>query len=103
YMLMVYNVKEDKKSLLPAITHVDGTVRIQTVNETENPPMRELLKAFQKETGVSVLINTSFNIKGEPIVCNPYDAVSSFDRADMDYLIIGDFVVAKKGQPVPTV
>lgn len=97
YMLMVYNVLENMKSVIPAITHVDGTVRIQTVNKTENPPMRELLTAFQKETGVPVLINTSFNIKGEPIVCTPHDAVSSFHRADMDYLVIGDYVVAKKG------
>jgi len=97
YMLMVYNVLENMKSFIPAITHVDGTVRIQTVNQTENPPMRELLTAFQKEAGVPVLINTSFNIKGEPIVCTPHDAVSSFHRADMDYLAIGDYVVAKKG------
>ena len=59
--------------------------------------MRDLLEAFKEETGYSVLINTSFNIKGEPIVCNPYDAVWSFDRADMDYLIIGNYIVAKKG------
>ncbi|MFN6039579.1 MAG: carbamoyltransferase C-terminal domain-containing protein, partial [Bacteroidota bacterium] len=77
--------------------HVDHSVRIQTVNQTENPQMRALLEAFKTEPGYSVLVNTSFNIKGEPIVCNPYDAVHSFDRADMDYLIIGDYVVAKKG------
>jgi carbamoyltransferase len=97
YMLVVYDVLEEYRQKLPAITHVDNTVRIQTVNRTENPEMRDLLEAFKEETGYSVLINTSFNIKGEPIVCNPYDAVWSFDRADMDYLIIGNYIVAKKG------
>jgi carbamoyltransferase len=97
YMLVVYDVLDEYRQKLPAITHVDHTVRIQTVNKTENPEMRDLLEAFKEETGYSVLINTSFNIKGEPIVCNPYDAVWSFDRADMDYLIIGNYIVAKKG------
>ena len=97
YMLMVYNVRKEFLGKLPGITHVDNSVRIQTVNETENPPMRELLLAFKKETGFSVLINTSFNIKGEPIVCNPADAVNSFERADMDYLVMGDYIVAKPG------
>jgi carbamoyltransferase len=67
------------------------------VNKTENPQMRELLEAFKQETGYSVLVNTSFNIKGEPIVCTPEEAIHSFDRADMDYLVMGDYVVAKKG------
>ncbi len=97
YMLLVYNVREEYLGKLPAITHVDNSVRIQTVNQTENMHMRELLEAFKKETGYSVLVNTSFNIKGEPIVCTPYDAVYSFERADIDYLIMGDYVVAKKG------
>lgn len=95
YMLRVYNVREKYKSLLPSITHVDGTIRIQTVNEKENPEMYKLLTAFKKETGFGVLINTSFNIKGEPIVCTPYDAVHSFVRADIDYLVIGEFIAAK--------
>ena len=97
YMLMVYNVRPEYLGKLPSITHVDNSVRIQTINEKENPQMRELLEAFKKETGYSVLVNTSFNIKGEPIVGTPHDAVHSFVRADMDYLIIGNFVVAKPG------
>ncbi|MEW6468023.1 MAG: carbamoyltransferase C-terminal domain-containing protein [Bacteroidota bacterium] len=97
YMLVVYNVRPEYVDKVPAITHVDGSVRIQTVNQSENPQMRKLLEAFRQETGYSVLINTSFNIKGEPIVCSPYDAVHSFVRADMDYLIMGNFVVAKPG------
>ncbi len=95
YMLLVYNVKEEMKPLLPSITHVDGTVRIQTVNETENVPMRKLLKAFQKISGFPVLINTSFNIKGEPIVCTPEDAIRSFIESDIDMLVLGDIVVSK--------
>jgi carbamoyltransferase len=95
YMLFVYNVRPEYLGKLPAITHVDDSVRIQTVNKTENPEMRKLLEAFQKETGYSVLVNTSFNIKGEPIVANPEDAVRSFAEADMDYLVMGNFVVRK--------
>lgn len=95
YMLRVYNVREEYKNLLPSITHVDGTIRIQTVNYRENPEMYNLLTAFKKETGFGVLINTSFNIRGEPIVCTPYDAVHSFVRADMDYLVIGEYIAAK--------
>ncbi len=97
FMLMVYNVKPEMLGKLPGITHVDNSVRIQTVNKEENPEMHALLTAFKKETGYSVLINTSFNIKGEPIVCTPFDAIDSFERADMDYLVIGDYVVAKPG------
>lgn len=97
YMLLVYNVLKEYLGKLPAITHVDNSVRIQTVNQTENPQLRELLTAFKDETQYSVLVNTSFNIRGEPIVCSPYDAVRSFSLADMDYLVMGNFVVAKKG------
>ena len=97
YMLFVYNVKKEYLGKMPAITHVDNSVRIQTVNEKENPELRKLLEAFRDETGCSVLLNTSFNIKGEPIVASPKDAVKSFAEADMDYLVMGDFVVAKKG------
>jgi carbamoyltransferase len=97
YMLLVYNVKKEYRAIMPALTHVDGTVRIQTVNESENPPMDKLLKAFEKQSGYPVLINTSFNIKGEPIVCTPEDALKSFADADMDYLIIENIIVAKPG------
>lgn len=81
---------------MPSLTHVDGTVRIQTVNKKENLPMAKLLKAFEKVSGYPVLINTSFNIKGEPIVCSPQDAVRSFANADMDYLIMNDMIVWKE-------
>jgi carbamoyltransferase len=90
-------VRPEYAGKMPAITHVDNSVRIQTVNEKENPELRKLLEAFKKETDCSVLLNTSFNIKGEPIVASPGDAVKSFAEADIDYLVMGDFVVAKPG------
>jgi carbamoyltransferase len=95
YMLLVYNVRKKYRSILPSLTHVDGTVRIQTVNEKENAPMQKLLKTFEVISGYPILINTSFNIKGEPIVCTPQDAVRSFANADMDYLILNDIIVWK--------
>lgn len=95
YMLLVYGVKEEYQKLMPAITHVDGTVRIQTVNEEENPHMRRLLTAFKGLTGHPVILNTSFNIKSEPIVCSPQDAVHSFVNSDLDYLVMGPFLATK--------
>jgi carbamoyltransferase len=92
----VYGVKEEYQTLMPAITHVDGTVRIQTVNAEENPHMRKLLTAFKSVTGHPVILNTSFNIKAEPIVCSPTDAVNSFVNSDLDFLVIGNFLVKKK-------
>jgi carbamoyltransferase len=100
YMLLVYNVKEEYKAIMPSLTHVDGTVRIQTVNEKENAPMFKLLNAFNQLSGYPVLINTSFNIKGEPIVCTPEDAVHSFVNADIDYLILNDIIVVKNGDTI---
>jgi len=95
YMLLVYNVKKDFQKILPAITHADETVRIQTVNERENLHMYRLLKKFKEISGHSVLINTSFNIKGEPIVCTPKDSIHSFKRADIDSLVIDKFIILK--------
>lgn len=102
YMLLVYNVREKYKGKIPSVTHADGSARVQTVNRKENPEMWELLTAFQKESGVPMLINTSFNIKGEPIVCTPHEAVDSFDRADMDYLVMGNYIVGKKAADLQT-
>ena len=96
FMLFVHPVKENKKSVIPAVTHVDGTARIQTVNEKDNPVYYGLINAFYRLTGVPVLLNTSFNIKGEPIIETPSDALKSFIKADMDCLCIGHYVVTKK-------
>jgi carbamoyltransferase len=89
-----------KRSQLPAITHVDYSARVQTVHEDTNPRYHELLKAFDQLTGCGVLVNTSFNVRGEPIVCAPTDAYRCFMRTEMDYLIVENFLLDKKEQPV---
>lgn len=86
------------KGKLPAITHVDGSARVQTVSENRNPKLHRLLIEFKNQTGVGVLINTSFNERGEPIVCTPDDAFKSFMRTEMDVLVIEDFVLLKSEQ-----
>jgi carbamoyltransferase len=98
YMLLVADVREGKR-VIPSVTHVDNSARIQTVSEAENPLYHRLLKAFEARTGVPVIINTSFNVRGEPIVRTPADAYLCFMRTDMDYLAMGDFLLDKKDQP----
>jgi carbamoyltransferase len=88
-----------KRSELPAITHVDYSARIQTVHEDTNPRFYRLLKAFEARTGCGVLVNTSFNVRGEPIVCTPADAYRCFMRTEMDYLVVENFLLAKPAQP----
>jgi carbamoyltransferase len=93
FMLLVAHVRPDKQHLLPAVTHVDGTARVQTVRHDQNPLFYDLIREFGKLTGVPVLINTSFNVRGEPIVCTPEQAFNSFAHTDMDYLMLGDALV----------
>jgi carbamoyltransferase len=119
YMLLVAPVRSDRcippkgdereltldewvnrpRSDLPAITHVDYSARIQSVNQASNPRLYRLLRAFEERTGCSVLINTSFNVRGEPIVGTPADAHRCFMRTGMDYLSLGPFLLAKAEQP----
>ncbi|RMH35931.1 MAG: hypothetical protein D6690_07575 [Nitrospirae bacterium] len=87
------------RSKLPAITHVDYSARVQTVHEETNPRYYRLLKAFEARTGCPVLVNTSFNVRGEPIVCTPEDAYRCFMRTEMDYLVIEQYLLAKTDQP----
>ncbi|MBD2652416.1 carbamoyltransferase [Synechocystis sp. FACHB-383] len=87
------------RSQLPAITHVDNSARIQTVHLDINPRYYQLLQAFEALTGCGVLVNTSFNVRGEPIVCTPEDAYRCFMRTEMDYLVLENFVLAKTAQP----
>lgn len=87
------------RSSVPAITHVDYSARIQTVHPETNPRYYRLLKAFEAKTGCPVLVNTSFNVRGEPIVCTPEDAYRCFMRTEMDYLVIENCLLAKKDQP----
>jgi len=120
YMLMVALVREELRvpmtpeqqrlfgieklnvvrSTLPSITHVDYSARIQTVHAETNPRYYRLLKEFEKLTGTPVLVNTSFNVRGEPIVCTPEDAYRCFMRTEMDYLVIENCLLAKSEQPV---
>jgi len=88
-----------KRSELPAITHVDYSARVQTVHAETNPRYHELLRVFEQLTGCGVLVNTSFNVRGEPIVCTPTDAYRCFMRTEMDYLVVENFFLDKKEQP----
>ena len=123
YMLIVAPVNEDlripltdeqqalfgidklklKRSALPAITHVDYSARVQTVHRETNPRYHALLRAFDRLTGCGVLVNTSFNVRGEPIVCSPTDAYRCFMRTEMDYLVVGNFFLDKKKQAIDEV
>ncbi len=88
-----------KRSELPSITHIDFSARIQTVHKETNPKFHKLIMAFKKITGTAMLINTSFNVRGEPIVCSPTDAYKCLMRTEMDYLVIGNFLFEKTKQP----
>jgi len=118
YMLIVANVKEERRknmsdsekqlfgidklnvqrSDIPAITHVDYSARLQTVHSDTNPLYHKLIQKFEEDSGCAVIINTSFNVRGEPIVCTPQDAYRCFMRTDMDYLVIGNYLFDKKQQ-----
>jgi carbamoyltransferase len=119
YMLLVADIRQDRRSdpaningsddlleqinrprsEIPAVTHVDCSARIQTVSKTENPAFYSVIEEFEKLTGVPVLVNTSFNVRGEPIVCTPQDAYRCFMRTEMDMLVIEDCVLWKEEQP----
>jgi carbamoyltransferase len=91
----VHKVRSD----IPAVTHVDYSARIHTVSQDAAPRFYSLIKAFEGRTGCGVIINTSFNVRGEPIVCTPEDAYRCFMRTGMDYLALGNFLLDKNQQP----
>src|SRR3989344_598867 len=93
YMLFIADVKNDE---IPAVTHIDKTARIQTVDQNSNPCYYSLIKEFKRITGCPVVINTSFNVRGEPIVCSPEDAFNTFIKTDIDYLVLENFLLDKK-------
>lgn len=95
WMMFAVPVRPDKRSLIPAVTHEDGTARVQTVRAEENPPLHRLLRAFGERTGAPVLLNTSFNLAGEPVVCSARDAVRCFLRTGIDALAMGPYLVVK--------
>lgn len=95
FMLFVFDVLPEKADLIPAVRHTDGTARVQTVNAQQNPLLHDLLTEFEARTGVPVLVNTSFNTRGEPVVCSPRDALESFWTSPLDALLIGSYLVEK--------
>jgi carbamoyltransferase len=95
FMLFVATVREDKREI-PAVTHVDGSARLQTISRKQNALYYDLIADFERQTGCPVIINTSFNVRGEPIVCTPEHALRCFIRTEMDYLVMGSYVVAKE-------
>ena len=118
YMSLVSNVKKDKlrkmsdeenslfgidklnivRSSIPAVTHVDYSARIQTVDKNTNPKFYNLINKFKERTGCPILINTSFNVRGEPIVCSPFDAFKCFMGTELDVLVINNFLLLKESQ-----
>jgi carbamoyltransferase len=95
YMTLTFTVRPEKRSEIPAVTHIDNSARIQTVSQTGNPRYWRLIRTFAGLTGVPVLLNTSFNLRGEPIVCTPRDAIRTFYSSGLDFLVLGDFIIAK--------
>ena len=89
-----------QRSDIPAITHIDFSARMQTVHQKTNPRFYQLLKAFADLSGCHLLVNTSFNVRGEPIVCTPEDAYRCFMSTEMDYLVIGNYLFSKEDQPI---
>ena len=96
FMLLVTNVRKSKRNKIPAVTHVDGTGRIQIVKRKDNRRYYELIKRFKEKTGIGVILNTSFNLKGEPIVNTPENAFNTFMKSGMDLLVLNNFIIYKK-------
>jgi carbamoyltransferase len=95
FMILTFWVKPEKRAVIPAVTHIDGTARVHTVNKNVNPLYWQLIEEFRRLTGVPVVLNTSFNLKGEPIVGSPFDAIRTFYTSGLDVLIMGPFVLEK--------
>jgi carbamoyltransferase len=95
FMILTFQVKPDKRANIPAVTHVDGSTRPQTVEEEGNPLYWRLIKCFAERTGVPAIMNTSFNLRGEPIVCTPTDAIRTFFSSGLDILVIDRFLIQK--------
>jgi len=96
FMAQVFQVREARRALIPAVVHVDGSARPQTVTRAANPRFHALIEAFEALTGVPMLLNTSFN-ENEPIVCRPEEALDCFLRTQMDRLVLGDHVIERIG------
>ncbi len=99
FMLMVYPIRAEWRKKIPAVTHVDGSGRLQTIRRPQNPLYYDLIKEFGKLSGIPILINTSFNIRGEPIVCTPYDAYKCMMGTGIDYLVMDRFLIKREDNP----
>ena len=95
FMTQVFQIREDKRGIVPAVTHVDGSGRLQTVYDHTNPRFYRLIQAFRDITGVPMVLNTSFN-ENEPVVCSPEEALNCFLRTSMDPLVVVDIVVSRQ-------
>jgi carbamoyltransferase len=94
-MMQVYQINKNKRSEIPAVTHVDGSGRLQSVDKTTNPRYYQLIKEFKSLTNVPMILNTSFN-ENEPVVCKPEEALNTFLRTKMDVLVLGDWMIKRK-------
>ena len=95
FMMQVFQVREDKRALIPAVTHVDGSGRLQTVSQDANPLFFQIIEAFRMQTAVPMLLNTSFN-ENEPLVCTPDEALDCFVRTQMDVLVLGHLYIERQ-------
>ncbi|HTU57067.1 MAG TPA: carbamoyltransferase C-terminal domain-containing protein, partial [Polyangiales bacterium] len=95
FMMQVFQIREQQRARIPAVTHVDGSGRLQTVSASQNPRYYALIRAFAQRTGIPILLNTSFN-ENEPIVCQPSEALDCFLRTNMDVLVLGDHVLTRQ-------
>jgi carbamoyltransferase len=96
FMMQVFQIREAQRPRIPAVTHVDGSGRLQTVSRATNPRYHKLIEAFREQTGVPMVLNTSFN-ENEPVVCKPEEALDCFLRTKMDVLVLGDWMVRRAG------
>jgi carbamoyltransferase len=96
FMEKTYQIKRNQRKYIPAVVHVDGSGRLQTVSKNVNPTFHKLISEFNKITKIPIILNTSFNLKGEPIVCSPTDAIRTFFSSGLDYLILGSFLIKKQ-------
>jgi carbamoyltransferase len=95
FMMQVFQIREDKRAKIPAVTHVDGSGRLQTVSAKTNPRYHRLIEAFRALTGIPMVLNTSFN-ENEPVVCTPGEALDCFLRTQMDVLVMGDVMLSRR-------
>ena len=96
FMEKVYQIKKEKRNKIPAVTHADGSGRLQTVSRETNPRYYRLIEQFYKLTNIPIILNTSFNLNGEPVVCSPTDAIRTFNSCGLDVLVMGEYIIKKK-------